>query len=224
MSKQAGTSKSGAAGLQALTPRQRQVLRLYSQHKTAKVIALELGLGVHTVNDHLAEIRTRLGVTTTKAAALMLLASESGPAPPNESGAKPMGIAASSSLAAGDGHGNRRAFEPDATLPGLVGPGDSDDVSGDALQAGRCAGDPGFPETARTDRSASGDGVHLSGRDRLGGKRGLALYRRLKRFTLVEWTGVTLVTMFVVVLVTLGVVGGLAGILDLIQQLGDRAG
>jgi DNA-binding NarL/FixJ family response regulator len=53
---------------QALTRRQKEVLRLVAAGLTNKGVARQLGLSVHTVEAHLHSIYTRLGVATRGAA------------------------------------------------------------------------------------------------------------------------------------------------------------
>lgn len=224
MVRKADDKSDSSTGLQALTARQREVLTLFSQHKTAKVIALELELGVHTVNDHLAEIRRRLGVATSREAALLLLSVQRSSDPLSESGPQPIGIASASTFPAETGHGDQGHPDTPGVMPGLGGSGDGYAVSGDAFQASERAGDHGLPETSRGDGFSAGDRVHAHSGDRVGGYRGLDLHRRLKRLTLVEWTGLTLATVFAVGFLTAGALAGLAGILDLIQQMGDHVG
>ncbi|MXO97282.1 DUF4019 domain-containing protein [Erythrobacter aquimaris] len=59
-------------GVASLTDREREVLRLLLAGHTAKTIAIELDLSVHTVNDYLREARKKLGVSTSREAARIL--------------------------------------------------------------------------------------------------------------------------------------------------------
>lgn len=58
-------SMMDAAGLDAamLSPKQREVLDLLLQHKTAKEMARDLGISPHTVEQRLRTAREKLGVT-----------------------------------------------------------------------------------------------------------------------------------------------------------------
>ena len=60
----------------ALSDREREVLRLLLKGHDAKSAARELGLSVHTVNDHLREARRKLGVSSSREAARQLAAEE----------------------------------------------------------------------------------------------------------------------------------------------------
>ncbi len=57
------------SGIQALSPREKETLRLLLRGHSAKSIAQELGLSVHTVNERLREARRKLGVSSSREAA-----------------------------------------------------------------------------------------------------------------------------------------------------------
>lgn len=48
-----------------LSPRERQIFRLYANGLTNKCVARELGISVHTVKDHAYTGRLKLGAGTT---------------------------------------------------------------------------------------------------------------------------------------------------------------
>jgi DNA-binding CsgD family transcriptional regulator len=77
-------------GINALTEKEKDALRLILRGHDAKSSARELGLSVHTVNERLREARRKLGVTSSREAARRLLAEE-GPATPQSLGDKPLG-------------------------------------------------------------------------------------------------------------------------------------
>ncbi len=60
------------SGIQALSPREKETLRLLLRGHSAKSIAQELGLSVHTVNERLREARRKLGVSSSREAARRL--------------------------------------------------------------------------------------------------------------------------------------------------------
>ena len=60
----------------ALTDKERETLRLLLRGHDAKSSARELGLSVHTINERLREARRKLGVTSSREAARLLLESE----------------------------------------------------------------------------------------------------------------------------------------------------
>jgi DNA-binding CsgD family transcriptional regulator len=61
-----------ADGIQALTEKEKQALRLLLGGHDAKSMATQLGLSVHTINERLREARRKLGVSSSKAAARVL--------------------------------------------------------------------------------------------------------------------------------------------------------
>jgi DNA-binding CsgD family transcriptional regulator len=76
--------------VQKLTPRQREILRLILNGFDAKSAARELGISVHTVNEHLTEARRHLGVSSSREAARILREAES--TPPNYAGPNELGV------------------------------------------------------------------------------------------------------------------------------------
>lgn len=68
----AGRGPSGR-GVAALTPREREILRLLAAGKTAKPIAAELSLSVPTVRTHIQHILRKLGVHSCLEAAVVFL-------------------------------------------------------------------------------------------------------------------------------------------------------
>ena len=70
-------------GIERLTDRQKEILRLLSCGYDAKSAAAELGISVYTVNDHLSEARKLLGASSSRTAA-RLFADFEGALPKNE--------------------------------------------------------------------------------------------------------------------------------------------
>lgn len=71
------------AGVQALTEREKQTLRLIVRGHDAKSIARELNLSVHTINERLRDARRKLAVSSSREAARMLLEVEEVALPPD---------------------------------------------------------------------------------------------------------------------------------------------
>ena len=65
-------------GVQKLTERQKEVLRLLLNGHDAKSAARQLCISVHTVNEHLREARRSLGVSSSREAARLLREAEDG--------------------------------------------------------------------------------------------------------------------------------------------------
>ncbi|WP_390584884.1 GIN domain-containing protein [Erythrobacter sp. MTPC3] len=77
-------------GLQKLTPRQKEILRLLLVGFDTKSIARELDISVHTVTEHLREARRHLGVSNSREAARILGQAEE--VPPNNLGRSTIGV------------------------------------------------------------------------------------------------------------------------------------
>ena len=69
-------SKPMSAGYQALTEKEKQTLRLIVRGHDAKSMARHLGLSIHTVNERLRDARRKLEVSSSRAAARLLLDTE----------------------------------------------------------------------------------------------------------------------------------------------------
>lgn len=65
-----------SAGLRTLTEKEKQTLRLIVRGHDAKSMARHLGLSVHTVNERLRDARRKLEVSSSRAAARLLLDTE----------------------------------------------------------------------------------------------------------------------------------------------------
>ena len=66
-------------GIDALTEKEKQTLRLIVRGHDAKSVAVTLGLSVHTINERLRDARRKLAVSSSREAARLLLAAESTP-------------------------------------------------------------------------------------------------------------------------------------------------
>jgi len=66
----------GPTSAEKLTDREKECLRRWLEHKTAKEIALELGVSHHAVEKRLKMARTKLGVATSLEAARLLAEAE----------------------------------------------------------------------------------------------------------------------------------------------------
>lgn len=69
----------GASIVQKLTERQKEILRLLVNGHSAKSAARQLGISVHTVNEHLREARKSLRVSSSREAARLLRETEGRP-------------------------------------------------------------------------------------------------------------------------------------------------
>lgn len=90
-----------STGYDALTVKEKEALRLLMRGHDAKSSARELGLSVHTINERLRDARRKLGVTSSREAARLLMAAETLDTSPEMLGAKPLGDAAAHNQVAG---------------------------------------------------------------------------------------------------------------------------
>ena len=80
-------------GVESLSDRERETLRLLGRGRDTKSIASALDLSVHTVNERLRDVRRKLGVSSSREAARLLLTHETPSKPPNNIGYKEFGVA-----------------------------------------------------------------------------------------------------------------------------------
>lgn len=80
-------------GPEALTDKEKTALRLLLRGHDAKSSARALGLSVHTINERLREARRKLGTTSSREAARVLLAAETPESLPEFLADKPLGDA-----------------------------------------------------------------------------------------------------------------------------------
>lgn len=78
-------------GLEALTEKEKQTLRLIVRGHDAKSIARALDLSVHTINERLRDARRKMAVSSSREAARLLLAAEGGDVTPESLGDTPIG-------------------------------------------------------------------------------------------------------------------------------------
>jgi DNA-binding CsgD family transcriptional regulator len=80
----------GVSGVHKLTERQKEILRLLLEGYDAKSAARQIGISVHTVNEHLREARRSLAVSSSREAARLLREAEVGT--PNNTRPHSMGV------------------------------------------------------------------------------------------------------------------------------------
>ncbi|WP_315760202.1 DUF4019 domain-containing protein [Sphingomonas sp. Y38-1Y] len=83
-----------ASGLEALTEKEKQTLRLIVRGHDAKSSARALDLSVHTINERLREARRKLSVSSSREAARLLFEAEGSEAGPENVGDTQIGEAA----------------------------------------------------------------------------------------------------------------------------------
>ncbi len=192
--------------LEALSPRQKEILRLIAQHHQAKEIARILNISESTVKTHTDEARRRLGVPTSRAAARLLLSHEgAGPPASVETGLPPEGGPPSKAMADQDPVVASSDHEHDLSSRRELSPDELERPGGGLADAGST-------RQARTDRGHDQDaafveyqggagksGLYHGGGDRLAdgrwpdgqGQDGRwdAFTRRLEALSALQWVG-----------------------------------
>src|SRR3546814_3464446 len=92
-------------GINALTEKEKQTLRLIVRGHDAKSIARNLDLSVHTINERLRDARRKLTVSSSREAARLLFDAEG--EPPNPSGDTKIGEAVTAPDVEQDGDAGR---------------------------------------------------------------------------------------------------------------------
>lgn len=217
-----------ASRVEALSERQKEILRLIAQHLQAKEVARMLDISESTVKTHTDAARRRLGVASSRDAAKMLVAYEaktSGRAGiPLEGGWSSRPIAQEDDPVSVLGH--EHALPSERTIfPGaLERPRDSLADAGNARQA---VSDRGYASHAADvgQERRQREGHLYDGRgDGLADGRWGGLERWLKSLNTVQWLGLIALTGFLLMLVTGGMIEAAVGTMQAIKELRHQAG
>ncbi|MGN6423338.1 MAG: response regulator transcription factor [Asticcacaulis sp.] len=221
-------------GVEALTARQREILRLISQHMQAKEIARALDISERTVKTHTDAARKRLGVTTSREAARLLMAHE-GAAPLVRQGRWPSGtIDPSVKDAAGSQHDPE--LHPDRRDDQRPAAALSDPLAGSGIGVAHVdgAGQTG-PDRRYAGDSAGLERQHLAGKGglhpdrsdgladgRYGGSR--SLRQRLESLPPAQWLGVIVLLAVALMIVGTGLLTGAVGTIEAIERIHRQIG
>ncbi|HVI99159.1 MAG TPA: DUF4019 domain-containing protein [Sphingomonas sp.] len=105
-------------GIDALTEKEKQTLRLIVRGHDAKSIARSFDLSVHTINERLRDARRKLAVSSSREAARLLFDAEG--APPNPSGDMKIGEAVTAPDVKQDGDAGRMSRLGWITIGGVA--------------------------------------------------------------------------------------------------------
>jgi DNA-binding CsgD family transcriptional regulator len=216
---------SRKTGIEALSDRQKEILVLISQGYQQKEIAGLLGIEPSTIRGHTEEARQKIGVSSTRAAARLYVASlDFVPLRQNDGGTQ-IRVAAPDDPASRSDHEHTNFADDNRTL--LDNPqerfGGGHPVPDSPLEAGQYrpyTGDdlPGEKPGRRDSGSDAADVRH----DRVG--RYLIVANWLKNLNLIQWTGLTLLTTLFIILITGSAVIVLLGIFQAITQISGQTG
>ncbi|MFT4076759.1 MAG: LuxR family transcriptional regulator [Asticcacaulis sp.] len=218
------------AGIDTLTSRQKEILRLIAKQYQTKEIARLLDISERTVKTHTEEIRRRLGVASSRDAARLLVAHEA------LSEALPQAGQEGAAIGREDRGATRPMAEnPDTSLASpheqtrlsaSIAPDDPLGPAGNSLAPGRGAGeaglDPrhtgGYPEAEHDQRP--GDGTVRPDRgDRLVDRRRGSLEYRLARLNAFQWLGLIVVVGVLSAILVSGLIAAVIGTLEGLQVL-----
>ncbi|WP_443747871.1 response regulator transcription factor [Asticcacaulis solisilvae] len=217
-----------ASRVEALSERQKEILRLIAQHLQAKEVARVLDISESTVKTHTDAARRRLGVASSRDAAKLLVAyeakgaAEGGILPEGGWSPRPMAEPAAPVTVSGHEH----ALSPERTIfPGpLERPRDRLADAGYAGQAGPDRGYAPYAADAGQERwQREGDLYHGRG-DSLADGRWGGFERWLKSLSTVQWLGLILLAGFLIMLATGGMIEAAVGTMQAIKELRHQAG
>ena len=179
-------------GVDALSARQKEVLRLVAAHHQAKEIARLLHISQYTVKTHIEEARRRLGSPSGREAARQLMAHEGVPALLPEVGA-PSGVMPKPVTDVSSSNDEHTLF-PERTIPHdpLVGSGDRLAHAGLASESRQDRGHLEGPAYRQPDAGIGKGGFLDGGGVSLADGRRSGLRRRLKALSGLQWAGLTL--------------------------------
>lgn len=203
----------------SLTEKQREVLRLISQHLQAKEIARVMNIRVSTVKAHTKAVRERLNVATSREAARLFSQHEgaSDTIPEGEWPSRRMAEPAAD--ASGSGHGQ------DLSAPNRTLSAHELERSGDRLE------DAGIPREGTPDRRHASDGtapgsgvrtgksdLHDRGGDSLVDGRQAEFSGRLERLSVFSWLRLIFVKAAWMLIILAGILIGVFGALQAIHN------
>jgi DNA-binding CsgD family transcriptional regulator len=214
--------------VEALSERQKEILRLIAQHLQAKEVARLLDISESTVKTHTDAARRRLGVASSRDAAKLLVAYEAkapgGRAIPLEGGWPPRPIAQSFEGVSGLGHEHALSTER-TILPGaLERPRDGLADAGNAGQAGPDRGYASHAADVGQERRQRESDLYDGRGDRVVDGRWGGFERWLKSLNTVQWLGLIILAGFLIMLATGGMIASAVGTMQAIKELRHQAG
>jgi len=211
-----------AAGIEALTPRQKEILRLVSQQYQAKEIARFLNIGERTVKTHTEEARRRLGVATSRDAARLLAAHERDIGRDDRGTAGPKDGTDTDVLTKPH---EQALFTKPVSYGDPLGSARNDlAATGATRKASLDPGNPGRHPAAEPDQRA-GDGLVQPDRgDRLVDRRWDSLEHRLAKLNAFQWLGLIVIVGVLSAILVSGLIAAVIGTLEGLQVLNRQIG
>lgn len=187
-----------SSGIESLSRRQKEILRLIAQHLQAKEVARQLNISERTVKTHTDAARKRLGVSTSRDAARLLVAHETAEALVPEGRWPPRTIVNPLPLLPVYPNGNEGVPNDDTSLlfertllsDTLARSGGGLADAGGTGQTGRDRRNPeGGPVLEPEQRVRENSVQHHSGHGLADGRRPGGFRQQLAAFSLLKWLG-----------------------------------
>ncbi len=220
----------------ALTQRQKEILRLVSQHLQAKEVARALNISERTVKTHTDAARKRLGVATSRDAARLLVAHEAGLGLSNPIvlanspivlegrwPSRPIGEAMENRPLSGNEqaiHTERTPISADTLERSIDRLADA----GSPRQTTPDRGDLGRGENAQPERGTAEDRLHRNRGDRLVDRRWPSFERQLATLNVFQWVGLIAFVGVLAAIVMSGLFATSLSTLQMIEALHRQAG
>lgn len=210
--------------IETLTQRQKEILRLISQHLQAKEVARILDISERTVKTHTEEARRRLGVTSSRDAARLLAAHEASIhiGLDDRWPARPIGITPVTTTISA----HEQAQLPNRTLHDhtLERSGNRLANAGGTEQTGSSQGNPERGPYAVPELQPGESRIQYDRGDRLVDRRRDDLEQRLSRLNAFQWLGLIVIVGVLSAIMVSGLIAAVIGTLEGLQVLNRQIG
>ena len=206
------------AVIEALSPRQKEILRLISRHLQDKEVARLLKIGEGTVKSHVTEVRRRLGVSSRREAARLLEEYDAQMALSLDGGLPSRGIADHTADLPGSAYEQALTPPERTTLPGpLERSGDRLADAGSPGKDDAYQGRPERVEDASPERGGGKSDFYDYRGDRVLDGRSPSILGNLRRLSLIRWFGLAALTGIGGAFVVAGAAAAVMGVIYFFQ-------
>ena len=217
-----------ASRVEALSERQKEILRLIAQHLQAKEVARMLDISESTVKTHTDAARRRLGVASSRDAAKLLVAYEAktsaGQTIPPEGGWPPRPIAQPFEGVSGSDHEHALSTERTVLPDPLERSRNRLENAGNAGQTGSDRGYASHAADVGQERRQRESDLYNGRGDGLADGRWGGFERWLKSLNAVQWLGLIALMGFLLMLATGGMISAAVGTMQAIKEFKHQAG
>ena len=215
--------------VEALSERQKEILRLIAQHLQAKEVARMLDISESTVKTHTDAARRRLGVASSRDAAKLLVAYEAksssgGGAILPEGGWPPRPMAQRFEDVSRSDHEHALPSERTVFPDPLERSGDRLENAGNAGKTGTDRGYASHAADVGQERRQRESDLYHGRSDSVADGRWGGFERWLKSLSAVQWLGMMILAGFLIMLATGGLIASAVGTMQAIKELRHQAG